>query len=214
MTLLSDYAQIERMVYNDATVTICRMVVNTATSTICLRLMKWSSLKLRSLPAVDFDKVLADLSPALGIELRGWNRGDAGHDTINVGSARGQIIAGEGNDIINSGDNNVPGASADASSDLVVMGDAGQVHRIAETDSRYTAAGVTEFPRLIRVSTSAELTVRPQDLNGDNESQAYRGGNDTIWASGTMLLLVASALMTLMWLQPTPRRWSASDRVG
>ena len=34
---------------------------------------------------------------------------------------------------------------------------------------------------MIRVSTSAELTpVRPQDLNGDNESQAYRDGKDTI----------------------------------
>ena len=185
MTLLSDYAQIERMVYNDATGdNLPDGYENTATSTDLFAADEVVIVEVvKSVPpAVDFDNVLADLSPALGIELRGWNRGDAGHDTINVGSARGQIIAGEGNDIINSGDNNVAtGASADASSDLVVMGDAGQVHRIAETDSRYTAAGVTEFPRLIRVSTSAELTpVRPQDLNGDNESQAYRGGNDTI----------------------------------
>ena len=185
MTLLSDYAQIERMVYNDAAGdNLPDGYENTATSTDLFAADEVVIVEVvKSVPpAVDFDNVLADLSPALGIELRGWNRGDAGHDTINVGSARGQIIAGEGNDIINSGDNNVAtGASADASSDLVVMGDAGQVHRIAETDSRYTAAGVTEFPRLIRVSTSAELTpVRPQDLNGDNESQAYRGGNDTI----------------------------------
>jgi Ca2+-binding RTX toxin-like protein len=185
MTLLSDYAQIERMVYNDAAGdNLPDGYENTATSTDLFEADEVVIVEVAKSvpPAVDFDKVLADLSPALGIELRGWNRGDAGHDTIIVGSARGQIIAGEGNDIINSGDNNVStGASADASSDLIVMGDAGQVHRIAETDSRYTTAGVTDFPRLIRVSTSAELTpVRPQDLNGDNESQAYRGGNDII----------------------------------
>ena len=42
-------------------------------------------------PAVDFDKVLADLSPQLTIELRGWNRGDAGHDTIHSAKFTGFI---------------------------------------------------------------------------------------------------------------------------
>lgn len=176
VTLLSDYAQIERTVlnraggledgynYEAADIQLFRddqeLVVEVAKSIT---------------PSVDFDATYENLP--LSLALQSWNRGDGGHDQITVGSARGQIIAGEGNDQITSGENRAAtDDTPDRSSDLVVAGDAAQVHRFAADDSRYDNR--SDFPRLIRVSTSTELA--KVDVQGTEESQAYRGGDDEI----------------------------------
>ncbi len=182
MTLLSDYAQIERTVMSGAgglkdslyKYDAADIHLFTEGQEIVVEVAKSIT------PSVDFDATYENDS--MQLSLQSWNRGDGGHDQITVGSARGQIIAGEGNDQVTSGVNRAvtDDITPDPTSDLVVAGDAAEVHRFAADDrSDYTPS---DFARLIRVSTSTEKT--PINVQGDKESQAYRGGNDKI-ALGT-----------------------------
>jgi len=177
VTLLSDYAQIERTMLNRPggvkdgyDYEAADIELFTDTQQLVVEVAESIT------PSVNFDATYENL-PDMPLSLQSWNRGDGGHDQITVGSARGQIIAGEGNDKITSGENRAStDDTPDPSSDLVVAGDAAQVHRFAADDSRYDTR--SDFPRLIRVSTSTELT--KVDVQGTEESQAYRGGDDVM----------------------------------
>ena len=180
ISVLSDYGQIERMVYND---THGANLLDPYTNQLAQIDMFVNGDKViaevaKSLaPSDNFDLVLSNLG--LNTADRGWNRGDGGHDQITVGSARGVIIAGEGNDVITSGDNNAVISDSATTRDqtLAVLADTGEVHRFAETDERYASS--EELPRLLRVSKSNDTT--PVDTLGEmRESQTYRGGDDAV----------------------------------
>ena len=105
VTLLSDYAQIERTMLNRPggvkdgyDYEAADIELFTDTQQLVVEVAESIT------PSVNFDATYENL-PDMPLSLQSWNRGDGGHDQITVGSARGQIIAGEGNDKITSGEN-------------------------------------------------------------------------------------------------------------